>query len=82
MTVVHRLQALNDQWGCSIFARPSAVVTFNRAVEQLVSLSGDPVALADQAATADPHFPLARVLQAYLALYSTSADGFERASVF
>ena len=80
MTVVHRLQALNDQWGCCLFAtRPSAVVTFNRAVEQLVSLSGDPVALADQAATADPHFPLARVLQAYLALYSTSADGFESA---
>jgi tetratricopeptide (TPR) repeat protein len=80
MTVVQRLQALNDQWGSCLFAsRPSAVSTFNRAVEQLVSLSGDPVALADQAALADPDFPLARVLQAYLALYSTSAQGFERA---
>jgi tetratricopeptide (TPR) repeat protein len=80
MTVVQRLQAHGDPWGGCVFAsRASAVSTFNRAVEQLVSLSGDPVTLADEAVAADPDFPLARVLQAYLAMYSTDAAGFERA---
>jgi tetratricopeptide (TPR) repeat protein len=80
MTVVQRLQAHSDPWGSCVFAnRASAVTTFNVAVDKLVSLSGDPVALADEAAAADPGFPLARVLQAYLALYSTAAEGFERA---
>ena len=80
MTVVQRLQAYGDPWGSYVYAsRPSAVSAFNRAVAQLVSLSGDPVALADEAASADPGLPLARVLQAYLALYSTAASGFELA---
>src|ERR1700761_805014 len=80
MTVIHRLHAHSDPWGSVVFAsRPAAVTTFNQAVEQMVALSGDPVALADEAVSADPGFPLARVLQAYLALYSTSALGFERA---
>ena len=80
MTVVQRLHAYGDPWGSYVFAsHPAAVATFNRAVEQLVSLSGDPVALAEEALSADPGFPLARVLHAYLALYSTSALGFDRA---
>jgi tetratricopeptide (TPR) repeat protein len=80
MTVVQRLHAYGDPWGSYVFASdPAAVATFNRAVEQLVSLSGDPVALAEEALIADPGFPLARVLHAYLALYSTSALGFDRA---
>jgi tetratricopeptide (TPR) repeat protein len=82
MTVVHRLQCHGDPWGSYVFAsHPPAVDTFNRAVDQLVSLSGDPVSLADDAARADPGLPLARVLQAYLALYSTAAPGIERARI-
>src|SRR5271155_3810512 len=72
--------AFTDRWGGAVFGgRHEAVSLFDEAVEQLVSLSGDPVAFADQAATRDPQLVLARVLQAYLAMYSTAAAGFERA---
>jgi tetratricopeptide (TPR) repeat protein len=72
--------AFTDRWGSAVFGgRQEAVSVFDEAVEQLVSLSGDPVTFADEAATRDPQLVLARVLQAYLALYSTAAAGFERA---
>ena len=62
--------AFTDRWGSPVFAgRQQAVDLLDEAVEQLVSLSGDPVALADEAAAADPELVLARVLQGYLALY-------------
>jgi tetratricopeptide (TPR) repeat protein len=73
-------QAFTDRWGSPVFAgRRQAVGLFDEAVEQLVSLSGDPVGLADEAAACDPELVLARVLQAYLALYSTAPSGFDRA---
>jgi tetratricopeptide (TPR) repeat protein len=74
------VHAFTDRWGGAVFGgHQEAVSLFDEAVEQLVSLSGDPVAFADEAATRDPQLVLARVLQAYLALYSTAAAGFERA---
>jgi tetratricopeptide (TPR) repeat protein len=72
--------AFTDRWGSAVFAgHRQAVDLLDEAVEQLVSLSGDPAALADEAAARDPQLVLARVLQAYLALYATSASGVERA---
>lgn len=71
--------AFVDRWGSPVFAgNRDSVDLLERAVEDLVALSGEPVALAD-AAAADPGLILARVLQAYLALYSTAESGFETA---
>ena len=72
--------AVADRWGSPVFAgRQQAVDLFDEAVEQLVSLSGDPLALADESAACDPELVLARVLQGYLALYAGSASGLRRA---
>jgi tetratricopeptide (TPR) repeat protein len=72
--------AFTDRWGSPVFAgRQHGVDLLDEAVEQLVSLSGDPTSLADEAAARDPQLVLARVLQAYLALYAGSASGLERA---
>jgi tetratricopeptide (TPR) repeat protein len=72
--------AFTDRWGSPVFAQgQQGVDLLDEAVEQLVSLSGDPTALADAAAASDPGLVLARVLQAYLALYASSASGVERA---
>ena len=72
--------AFTDRWGCAVFAgEQQAVDLLDEAVEQLVSLSGDPLALADEAAASHPDLVLARVLQAYLALYAGSASGRQRA---
>jgi tetratricopeptide (TPR) repeat protein len=69
-----------DRWGSPVFAgRQQAVGLLDEAVEQLVALSGDPVAFADEAAARDPQLILARVLRAYLALYAGTAEGSERA---
>jgi tetratricopeptide (TPR) repeat protein len=73
--------AFGDRWGSPVFARrQQAVDLFDEAVEQLVSLSGDPLVLADEAAARDPELVLARVLQGYLALYAGSASGLRRAT--
>ena len=72
--------AFTDRWGSPVFAQgQQGVDLLDEAVEQLVSLSGDPTALAGEAAASDPGLVLARVLQAYLALYASSASGVERA---
>jgi tetratricopeptide (TPR) repeat protein len=72
--------AFTDRWGSPVFAgRREAVELLDEAVEQLVSLSGEPTALADQAAALDSQLVLARVLQAYLALYASSPSGLQRA---
>ena len=72
--------AFTDRWGCPVFAAAQqAVDVLDEAVEQLVALSGDPMALADEAAARDPQLVLARVLQGYLALYAGSASGLQRA---
>jgi tetratricopeptide (TPR) repeat protein len=72
--------AFTDRWGSPVFAGgQQAVDLLDDAVEQLVSLSGDPMALADDATARDPELVLARVLQGYLALYAGSASGLQRA---
>jgi tetratricopeptide (TPR) repeat protein len=73
-------QAFTDRWGSPVFGgRQHAVDLLDQAVEQLVSLSGDPLAFAEEAAARDPQLVLACVLQAYLALYAGSASGLQRA---
>jgi tetratricopeptide (TPR) repeat protein len=72
--------AFTDRWGSPVFSGgPQAVDLLDDAVEQLVSLRGDPMALADDATARDPELVLARVLQGYLALYAGSASGLRRA---
>jgi tetratricopeptide (TPR) repeat protein len=73
-------RAYTDRWGCPLVATSEeAVGLLDAAVEQLVSLSGEPGTLVDEAAAADPQLLLARVMQAYLALYASSVPGIERA---
>ena len=73
--------ARTDRWGCPVHAaRQEAVDLLDEATEQLVSLSGEPTMLAEQAASCDPELVLARVLQAYLALYAGSVAELERAT--
>jgi tetratricopeptide (TPR) repeat protein len=75
--------AFTDRWGTPVFAeRQEAVDLFDEAVEQLVSLSGNPLAVADAAAASDPELVLAPVLQGYLALYAGSASGLRTARAF
>ena len=71
----------SDRWGVPLQAAdPDAVSSFNDAVEDLVTLSGDPGAAAD-AAVASPGGPvLGHVVRAYLALYGASAEGLGVAS--
>ncbi|HVX21318.1 MAG TPA: tetratricopeptide repeat protein [Acidimicrobiales bacterium] len=76
---VSMVQAVTDRWGSPVSGAPGAASrAFDDAVGCLVALSGDPVALADEAA-ADGQLVMARVLQAYLSLYSTGAAGFGQA---
>jgi tetratricopeptide (TPR) repeat protein len=73
--------AFTDRWGSPVFAgRQQAVDLLDEAVEQLVSLTGNPGTLADEAAARDADLVLARVLQAYLALYAGSASGVTKAT--
>ena len=73
-------RAFHDRWGSTVFASDHvAVGLFDEAVDHLVSMSGDPGAATEQVVGYDPELLLARALQAYLALYSTAATGFESA---
>lgn len=72
---------LTDRWGVPLQGEsPQAVHHFNAAVEQLVSLSGDPVSAADEAVHDDDGLILGFILRAYLSLYSTSAEGVRSAA--
>jgi tetratricopeptide (TPR) repeat protein len=53
----------------------AAVLLLDQAVEDLVSLSGDPAGGAEAAVAADGELALARVYRAYLSLYATTAEG-------
>ncbi|HEY4929883.1 MAG TPA: tetratricopeptide repeat protein [Acidimicrobiales bacterium] len=65
-----------DQWGAPLQARtPEGVALFDRAVDGLARLGGEPVADAEAAVAADPDLVLARLLGAYFALYGASAAG-------
>jgi len=60
-------------------SRQEGVALHNRAVGNLVALSGDPGRDAAAAAETDQFLVLARVLQVYLALYETTSEGRCRA---
>jgi len=65
-----------DRWGAPVRAVDgAAVLLLDQAVEDLVSLSGDPAGGAEAAIAADGELALARVYRAYLSLYATTAEG-------
>jgi hypothetical protein len=69
-----------DQWGAPLQAgTPEGVALFDRAVDGLARLGGEPVADAQAAVAADPDLVLARLLGAYFALYGTTTDGVAEA---
>ena len=69
-----------DHWGAPLQAgNREGVALFDRAVDGLARLGGEPVADAEAAAAADPDLVLARLLGAYFALYGTTADGVAEA---
>jgi tetratricopeptide (TPR) repeat protein len=70
-----------DRWGAPVRAADGvAVLLLDQAIEDLVSLSGDPVGGAEAAITADGELTLARIYRAYLSLYATTAEGAAEAS--
>jgi tetratricopeptide (TPR) repeat protein len=69
-----------DRWGVPVRASdPAAVAALDQAIEDLVSLAGDPVGGAESAIAADGELALARVFRAYLSLYATTAEGIATA---
>jgi tetratricopeptide (TPR) repeat protein len=65
-----------DRWGVAIQSgSQDGVDLFDRALESILSLSGNPIATIDQARAVDPELVLGHVVRAYLSLYSTSAEG-------
>jgi tetratricopeptide (TPR) repeat protein len=70
-----------DRWGVPLQGgNPQAVRHFNAAVEELVSLRGDPLSAAEDAVGDDDGLVLGHILRAYLLLYRMSAEGNTRAS--
>lgn len=70
-----------DRWGVPLQSgNLQAVGHFDAAVEDLVSLSGDPVSAVEDAVGEDDGLTLGHLLGAYLALYGTSSQGVARAS--
>jgi tetratricopeptide (TPR) repeat protein len=70
-----------DRWGNQVQAADGvAVLLLDQAVEDLVSLSGDPAGGAEAAIAADGELALARIYRAYLSLYATTAEGAVEAS--
>ncbi|MDT3440699.1 MULTISPECIES: hypothetical protein [unclassified Pseudofrankia] len=70
-----------DRWGVPVRAAdPAAVTLLDQAIQDLVSLAGDPVGGAEAAIAADGELALARVFRAYLSLYATTAEGGAQAS--
>ncbi|HMH90988.1 MAG TPA: tetratricopeptide repeat protein [Streptosporangiaceae bacterium] len=73
---------LADRWGVPVLrATPAGMAAFNRAVESLLALAGDPVAETEAAVAAAPDMVLAQVYRAYLSLYGMTADGVAAAAV-
>jgi tetratricopeptide (TPR) repeat protein len=68
-----------DRWGVPVIGSPRGIGLLDEAVEQLVALSGDPVAAARRAVEVDDGLVLAQVLQAYLLLYATTATANRQA---
>ena len=69
-----------DHWGAPLQAgNREGVALFDRAVDGLARLGGEPVADAEAAVAADPDLVLARLLGAYFALYGTTTAGVAEA---
>jgi tetratricopeptide (TPR) repeat protein len=69
-----------DRWGVPVQAADgAAVLLLDQAIEDLVTLSGDPVGGAEAAIAADGELALARIYRAYLSLYATTAEGVAEA---
>ncbi len=69
-----------DRWGAVLQSETEQGTSlFNAAVQDLVSLSGEPVAAAEAVVAADDGLVLGHVLRAYLHLYGTTADGMSSA---
>jgi tetratricopeptide (TPR) repeat protein len=72
---------LADRWGVRVQAVDgAAVLLLDQAIEDLVSLAGDPVGGAEAAIAADGELALARIYRAYLSLYGTTAEGVAEAA--
>ncbi|HMG64897.1 MAG TPA: hypothetical protein VK599_18285, partial [Streptosporangiaceae bacterium] len=70
-----------DRWGVPVLrASDAGMAAFDRAVESLLALAGDPVAEAEAALAAAPGMVLAKVYLAYLSLYGMTADGVAAAT--
>lgn len=70
-----------DRWGVGVQAADDeGVRLLDRAVADLVRLTGDPLAAARAALDADDGLPLARVFVAYVHLYGTDLGGARRAA--
>jgi tetratricopeptide (TPR) repeat protein len=70
-----------DRWGAPVQAADgAAVLLLDQAIEDLVSLSGDPAGGAEAAIAADGELALARIYRAYVSLYATTAEGAAEAS--
>lgn len=71
----------DDRWDVPVRAADGAAVALlDQAIEDLVSLAGDPVGGAEAAIAADGELALARIYRAYLSLYATTAEGAAEAS--
>ena len=65
-----------DRWGVPVqAASEQGVVLLDEAIEALAALAGNPVAGAEDAATANDELLLGHIYRAYLSLYGTSAQG-------
>jgi tetratricopeptide (TPR) repeat protein len=72
--------AFADRWGVQAQAADGgAVLLLDQAIEDLLSLAGDPVGGAEAAIAADGTLALARIYRAYLSLYAMTADGVAEA---
>jgi tetratricopeptide (TPR) repeat protein len=76
-----QVSGLADRWGVPVLrATEAGVAAFDRGVESLLALAGDPVAAAEAAVAAAPDMVLAQVYRAYLSLYGMTADGVAAAA--
>ena len=69
-----------DRWGAALQGGTEhGASLFDAAVQDLVSLSGDPVAATETVMAADDGLVLGHVLRADLHLYGTTVDGVSSA---
>ncbi|MBL7502337.1 hypothetical protein I6A84_29360 [Frankia sp. CNm7] len=74
-------ETFTDRWGVPVLAADAAAVPLlDQAIEDLVSLAGDPVGGAGAALAADGELALARIFLAYLSLYATTHESGAGAS--